>query len=131
MHEFPLGVPRQTPKLLNTMFCQDILVCIQCLLKNTIAGTTLHVLHEVVVCGSLMCLSQGFLNILFCAVKVPCFMKTLVSDAGHRLPIRVYTLSVYNQPGYKYSQGDVSGLQAGHKRKGLSNFIQDNMRAKT
>lgn len=29
------------------------------------------------------------------------------------------------------SQGDVSGLQAGQKRKGLSNFIQDNMRAKT
>lgn len=77
VHEFPLGVPGQTPKLLNNMFCQDILVCIQWLFKNTIAGTTLHVLHEVVVLGSLMCLNQVFLNILFCAVKVPCFMKVV------------------------------------------------------
>lgn len=29
------------------------------------------------------------------------------------------------------SQGHVSGLHAGQKRKVLSNFIQDNMRAKT
>lgn len=75
VREFHLGVPDQTPKLLNNIFCQDILVCIQWLPKNTIAGTTLHVLHEVVVLGSIMCLSQIFLNILFCAVKVPCFMK--------------------------------------------------------
>lgn len=71
--EFHSGVPGQTPKLLNIMFCQDILVCIQWLLKNTIAGTILHVLHEVVVLGSIMHLSQVFLNI--CTVKVPCFRK--------------------------------------------------------
>lgn len=53
----------------------------------------------------------------------------LVSDAGHRFPIRLYT-NIYNQPGYKYL-GDVSGLQAGQKRKSLPIFIQDNMKGKT
>lgn len=131
--EFHLGVPGQMPKLLSILFCQDILVCIQWLLKNTIAGAW-SVLHEVVVLGSIMCLSQVFLNVLFCAEKVPCFMmdvgKWCWLDSDSPLDfIQVFTTS--QDTSIWDSQGHVSGLHAGQKRKGLSNFIQNNMRAKT